>query len=63
MEDVVLQGVRTGIVPYNKDEGDESLPLLAFQRDVVSEIFCNIQRRQIILESLRNLKYPFRSFL
>ena len=38
MVDVVLQGVRV-LYCINKDEGDESLPLLEFRRDVVNEIF------------------------
>ena len=38
MVDVVLQGVRV-LYLINKDEGDESLPLLVFRRDVVNVIF------------------------
>ena len=38
MVDVVLQGVWV-LHCINKDESDESLPLLAFRRDVVSAIF------------------------
>ena len=40
MVDVVLQGV---LVLYciNKDEGDESLPLLGFRRNVVNVILLN----------------------
>ena len=38
MIDVVLQGVWV-LYRINKDEGDESLPLLAFRRDVVNAIF------------------------
>ena len=38
MVDVVLQGVWV-LYRINKDEGDESLPVLAFRRDVVNAIF------------------------
>ena len=38
MVDVVLQGVWV-LYPINKDEGNESLPLLAFPKDVVNAIF------------------------
>ena len=38
MVDVVLQGVWV-LYRINKDESDESLPLLAFKRDVVNEIY------------------------
>ena len=38
MVDVVLQGVQV-LYCINKDEGDESLPLLAFRRYVVNVIF------------------------
>ena len=38
MVDVVLRGVWV-LNRINKDEGDECLPLLAFQRDVASVIF------------------------
>ena len=44
----------------NKDEGDESLPLLAFRRDVVNAIFLKYSKEDIILEPYRNLKYPIR---
>ena len=38
MVDVVIQDVWV-LYPINRDEGDESLPLLSFRRDVVSAIF------------------------
>ena len=38
MVDVVLQGMWV-LDRFDKDEGNESLPLLAFQRDVVDAIF------------------------
>ena len=38
MVDVVLQGVWV-LYRINKDESDESLPLLAFQRDTINAIF------------------------
>ena len=38
MVDVVLQGVGV-FYRINKDEDDESLPLLAFRRDIVNVIF------------------------
>ena len=38
MVDIVLQGVWV-LYPINKDEGNESLPLLAFPKDVVNAIF------------------------
>ena len=38
MVDVVLQGVRV-LYRFNKNECDESLPLLAFRIDVISTIF------------------------
>ena len=38
MVDVVLQGVRV-LYCINKDESDESLPLLGLRRNVVSVIF------------------------
>ena len=38
MVDVVLQGVCV-LHRFNKDEGDESLPLLVFQRHVVNAVF------------------------
>ena len=38
MVDVVLQGVRA-LYRINKDENDESLPLLGFRRDVFSVLY------------------------
>ena len=38
MVDVVLQGARV-LYCINEDKGDETLPLLAFRRDVVIVIF------------------------
>ena len=38
MVDVVLQGVCV-LHRFNKNEGDESLPLLVFQRHVVNPVF------------------------
>ena len=38
MIDIVILGVRV-FYRINKDEGDESLLLLAFRRDVVSAVF------------------------
>ena len=38
MVDVVLQGVCV-LHRFNKNEGDESLPLLVFQRHVVNAVF------------------------
>ena len=38
MVDAILQGAWV-LYRFNKDEGDESLPLLIFRRHVVNEIF------------------------
>ena len=38
MVDVVIQGARV-LHRINKDKGEESLPLLAYQRHVVNVIF------------------------
>ena len=38
MVDVVLQCMWV-LYRFNRDEGDESLPLLAFRRDVVNAMF------------------------
>ena len=38
MVDVVLKGVRV-LYRINKDEGNESMPLLPFRKDVVNAIF------------------------
>ena len=43
MVDVVLQGVWV-LHGINKDEGDESLPLLAFRRHIVDAIFLKYQK-------------------
>ena len=42
--DVVLQGVWV-LYRFNKDEGDKSLPLLAFRRDVVNTIFVKYSKK------------------
>ena len=48
----------------NKDEGDESLPFLAFQRQCCQCNFSEIFKgRQIILEPIRNSKYLIRCLL
>ena len=42
----------------NKNEGDESLPLLAFQRDVVNAIFLKYSKKGILYSSnvrIRNI--------
>ena len=44
MVDFALRGVRV-LNRITKDKGDGSLPLLAFQRDVVNTIFRNIKRK------------------
>ena len=38
MVDVVLKGMRV-LYRINKDEGNESMPLLPFRKDVVNAIF------------------------
>ena len=38
MVDVVLKGMRV-LYRINKDEGNESMPLLPFRKDVVNSIF------------------------
>ena len=48
----------------NRDGGDESLPLLAFQRQCCQCNFSEIFKgRQIILEPIRNSKYLIRCLL
>ena len=49
MIDVVFQGVR--VLHRNKDEDDESLPLLGFRRNVVSVIFLKYLKEGILLLS------------
>ena len=58
----VLQGARI-FYRINKDEGDESLPLLVFWRHISMQFSWNIQKRQIILEPCRNSNYPIRCLL
>ena len=45
MADVVLQGVWL-LHRINKDEGDESLPLLDFRRDVANAIFLKYSKER-----------------
>ena len=47
MIDVVLQGVRV-LHRVNKDEDNESLPLLGFRTDVVSVIFLKYSKEGIL---------------
>ena len=59
MVDVVLRGVWV-LNRINKDEGDESLPLLAFQRDVASAIFLKYSKEGKLSSShlgIRNICY------
>ena len=50
MVDVVLQGMLV-LHRINKDEGDESLPLLVFRRDVVSAIFMKYSEEDRLFSS------------
>ena len=56
MVHVVLQD-RWILYRFNKDEGDESLPLLAFQRDVVNAIFLKYKESRLSLShvGIRNI--------
>ena len=57
MVDVALQGA-WGLYRINKDEGDESLPLLAFRRHVASVIFLKYSKEGRLCSShlgIRNM--------
>ena len=54
MTDVVVQGVRV-LYRFNKNEGDEYMLLLAFQRDVVNAIFLKYSREGRLSSSNRGI--------
>ena len=55
MIDVVLDDAWV-LYCINKDEGDESQPVIAFQGHFFNSIF--LKYSKIIFEPFRNLKYP-----
>ena len=57
MVDVVIQGAWV-LHRIKKDKGNESLPLLVFQRQFVHLNFLKFKGRQIFLELFRNSIYP-----
>ena len=63
MVDVVPQ-VMWVLYRINKDESDESLPLLAFRRDIVNVIFLKYSKEGDYPRAIyRNSKYPIRCLL
>ena len=64
MVDVIIQGCVWVLHCINEDKCDESQPLLAFWRHVVSVIYLKyLKGRQIILKPFRNSKYAIKYLL
>ena len=55
MIDLILQGVWV-LYPINKDEGDESLPFLAFRRDVADAIFLKYSKEDRLSSSRAGIR-------
>ena len=61
MVDVVHHGVWV-LHDINKDEGDESVPLLALRRDVVSAIFLKYSKEGKLLSSHVGIQISYQMF-